>query len=106
MLNYAEMTDAELMNKLSIVHERLAYMTMTPTLQNQLLAMRESIQLEFTERMERRSIKAKLDSEPSVRDFSESKKIAPAEKKSYSKPKSDMVGRMVRSKSPTNIKDA
>ena len=105
MLNYADMTDDELMKKLSLVYERISLMSLTPMLQNQLFSMRDSIHLELQERMEKKSIKVKLDAEPAVRDFSENKKPDTPEKKSYSKPKSDMIGRMVRSNKPTNIKD-
>ncbi len=109
MLNYAMMSDDELLKNLLKVNERLSFYSAYSTSQtilNQLCMMRDSIQHEFNERTQQRYMKAKLAAEPEVRDMSEEKRVAATKENSRSKSQSDIIGRMRRTSHPSSIKDS
>lgn len=104
------MSEEELFKRLGLISERLVWartFSHSDRLVAQLQYMSEEVTDAIQERIERQAMKMRLDRMPDVVDISAPKKVASTdETKSRAKSRSDIIGRLRRTATPTTIKDA
>jgi hypothetical protein len=104
-----KMSDDELFKRLGLIDSRLSYAYNSShcgRLVSQLQGMHEEVLFQIQERAERHNMKKRLDIMPDVVNIEEVKKTKRSDdSNSRAKSKSDIIGRLRRTTTPTTTKD-